>query len=130
MTRRGQGEDTDGPPAAREPGTYGRDDQVCSHQVVVVRVSPQWSPALTAGMTLKESCPCAAICPPQWSPALTAGMTRTHRPGPSGRAAMEPGTYGRDDLDGAAAGEVPRLAAIEPGSYGGDYSGTSTLPPT
>src|SRR5690606_17228699 len=36
---------------------------------------------------------------PQWSPALTAGMTRTalSERGVRLPAAMEPGTYGRDD---------------------------------
>src|SRR5690606_20131444 len=63
--------------------------------------SPQWSPALTAGMTRPDQpTPPPRTAAPPWSPALTAGMTPDHRSGPrpdGRRAAMEPGTYGRDD---------------------------------
>ena len=64
--------------AAMEPGTYGRDDwaMVPSGWAIFSRW-PQWSPALTAGMTAWKSQTTWCVAgPPQWSPALTAGMTR------------------------------------------------------
>ena len=55
-----------------EPGTYGRDDLIERARRIDLFVVPQWSPALTAGMTR----------------LATVGATG------GGVAAMEPGTYG------------------------------------
>ena len=41
------------PRAAMEPGTYGRDDLTPPHRHLRFRALPQWSPALTAGMTAR-----------------------------------------------------------------------------
>mgnify|MGYP007078501309 CR=1 FL=1 len=46
---------------------------------------PQWSPALTAGMTSDAVASWIVVTrEPQWSPALTAGMTLPRRTGTCG----------------------------------------------
>src|SRR5690606_32527998 len=61
-------------------GTYGRDDERVPAEELESAGLPQWSPALTAGMTgAGRPTGSGTGLSPQWSPALTAGMTRSGR---------------------------------------------------